>query len=227
MRERDLEVSIKQQPFFEEKYDSSLTDYNEGNRDMAPLLPFVISGGKNTERYYFQHINNITNYKLHVLPEYFGNESNYTEIFPKIIKNILEKNNDAKIYCVFDWDTIYNNENRINKHQDFENKIQVDIDRGNVVICKSMPSIEYWFLLHFEDNPDFLKDYREVSRVLAPHIKNCFSDPTIKLKKLLKSEKFLRDVNWVKNLCSDGKLTLAIQRAEANIRTPSIILCKR
>lgn len=42
------------------------------------------------------HINDITNYKFNIRPEYFGDESNYTESFPKKIKEILKTNNDAK-----------------------------------------------------------------------------------------------------------------------------------
>ena len=37
------------------------------------------------------------------------------------------------------------------------------------------------------------------------------------MKKLLKETKYLSDVSWVRNLCSDGKLDLAIERAERNI----------
>lgn len=37
------------------------------------------------------------------------------------------------------------------------------------------------------------------------------------MKKLLKEAKYLSDVSWVRNLCSDGKLDLAIERAERNI----------
>ena len=33
---------------------------NKGRREMRPLYPFVISGGKNTERYYFHHISETT-----------------------------------------------------------------------------------------------------------------------------------------------------------------------
>jgi len=40
---------------------------------------------------------------------------------------------------------------------------------------------------------------------------------TISLKKLLKTEKYLIDPTWVENLCAEGKLALAIERAEKNI----------
>ena len=217
MEERELAEVVEQQQFFE-AVPSPSPEEDEGTRDMGPLYPFLISGGTNTERYYFTHINDTTEYKFNIRPKYFADESNYTEAFPKRIKEILNANTDPKIFCVFDWDTIYGIDAKIKKHEDFEKQFRTEIDNGNVVICPSMPSIEYWFLLHFEDKTDLLKDYRAISNILAPYLKPCFADPTKNLKKLLKQEKYLQDSTWVKNLCSDGKLDAAIKRAEDNIK---------
>ncbi len=217
MEERELAEVVEQQQYFE-AVPAPSPEEDEGTRDMGPLYPFLISGGTNTERYYFTHINDTTEYKFNIRPKYFADESNYTEAFPKRIKEILNANTDPKIFCVFDWDTIYGIDAKIKKHEDFEKQFRTEIDNGNVVICPSMPSIEYWFLLHFEDKTDLLKDYRAISNILAPYIKPCFADPTKNLKKLLKQEKYLQDSTWVKNLCSDGKLDTAIKRAEDNIK---------
>ena len=217
MEERELAEVVEQQQYFE-AVPAPSQEEDEGTRDMGPLYPFLISGGTNTERYYFTHINDTTEYKFNIRPKFFADESNYTEAFPKRIKEILNANTDPKIFCVFDWDTIYGNDAKIKKHEDFEKQFQTEIDNGNVVICPSMPSIEYWFLLHFEDKTDLLKDYRAISNILAPYIKPCFADPTKNMKKLLKQEKYLQDSTWVKNLCSDGKLETAIKRAEDNIK---------
>lgn len=217
MEERELAEVVEQQKFFEAVPTPS-PEEDEGTRDMGPLYPFLISGGTNTERYYFTHINDTTEYKFNIRPKYFADESNYTEAFPKRIHEIISANTDPKIFCVFDWDTIYGIDAKIKKHEDFEKQFRTEIDNGNVVICPSMPSIEYWFLLHFEDKTDLLKNYRAISNILAPYIKPCFADPTKNLKKLLKQEKYLQDSTWVKNLCSDGKLDAAIERAEDNIK---------
>ena len=91
MKERDLGESVEQKRFFE-TVDVPSTEQDEGTRDMGPLYPFLISGGKNTERWYFAHINDITDYKFNIIPKYFGDESGYTEVFPNRIKSILEKN---------------------------------------------------------------------------------------------------------------------------------------
>ena len=217
MKERELAEIIEQKQYFEDVSAPS-PEEDEGTRDMGPLYPFLISGGTNTERYYFTHINDTTEYKFNIRPKYFADESNYTEAFPKRIKEILNANTDPKIFCVFDWDTIYGIDAKIKKHEDFEKQFRTEIDNGNVVICPSMPSIEYWFLLHFEDKTNLLKEYRAISNILAPYIKPCFADPTKNLRKLLKQEKYLQDSTWVKNLCSDGKLNAAIERAEDNIK---------
>ena len=217
MEERELAEVVEQKQYFE-AVPAPSPEEDEGTRDMGPLYPFLISGGTNTERYYFTHINDTTEYKFNIRPKYFADESNYTEAFPKRIKEILNANTDPKIFCVFDWDTIYGIDAKIKKHEDFEKRFRTEIDNGNVVICPSMPSIEYWFLLHFEDKTDLLKDYRAISNILAPYFKPCFADPTKNLKKLLKQEKYLQDSTWVKNLCSDGKLDAAIKRAEDNIK---------
>ena len=215
MKERDLGESVEQKRFFE-TVDVPSTVQDEGTRDMTPLLPFVVSGGQNTERYYFIHISNLTDYKFKIVPEYFGDESNYTEVFPKRIKGILEKNTDAKIFCVFDWDTIFDNDDNLNKHKAFESEIQTDIDNGSVILCPSMPSIEYWFLLHFDNHTQLIKTNGNAIGFLAPHIKSWFASDK-KLSRILKSEKYILSPHWVEKLCSDDKLELAIERAETNI----------
>lgn len=219
MKERDLGESVEQMRFFE-TVDVPSSEQDEGTRDMTPLLPFVVSGGKNTERYYFFHISNLTDYKFKIVPEYFGDESNYAEVFPKRIKGILEKNTDAKIFCVFDWDTIFSDDSNIEKHKAFESEIQADIDNGSVILCPSMPSIEYWFLLHFEDYTKLIKSCgRKLQSLLKPHMMPYFPNSNKKLLNLLKDEGYIGKgkSDWVEKLCQDGKLELAIERAETNI----------
>lgn len=218
MDERDIAKGIEKQPYFEAVAPSLEPEQDEGTREIAELYPFLICGGTNTERYYFTHINDTTNYKFTIRPHYFGDESNYTEVFPKRIREVLRANNDAKIFCVFDWDTIYGDDTKLKKHEAFEEQFKNEISQGVLSICPSMPSIEYWFLLHFVDYTKLLKSYGEVAGVLAPYIKSCFPNPTTHLKKLLKMEKNLTDATWVKNLCADGKLALAMERAEKNVK---------
>ena len=216
MKERELGEVIEQKRFFNAAPESSLPEQDEGKREMGPLYPFLISGGRNTERWYFAHINDITDYKFNIIPKYFGDESSYTEVFPVRIKGILEKNTDAKVFCVFDWDTIFNNETNQEKYRAFEEELQPEIESGTVILCPSMPSIEYWFLLHFKNHTNLIKNNGNAVGILAPYIKSWFPSEK-KLSKILKNKKYIQNSYWVKELCSDGKLQLAIQRAEENI----------
>jgi len=218
MEERELAEVVEQQQYFK-AVEAPSPEQDEGTREMGPLYPFLISGGTNTERYYFTHINDTTNYKFNIRPKYFADESNYTEAFPKRIKEILDANSDAKIFCVFDWDTIRGHQKNLKKHEAFVNMYKSEIENGSVVICPSMPSIEYWFLLHFENYTDLIKTCgTKLQKLLSPYMMPFFPDVKKKLLSLLKSEDYIKDSTWVKNLCANGKLDDAIKRAEDNIK---------
>lgn len=216
MEKREISEGVERRKYFE-PVAAPVSERDDGTREMGELYPFLISGGSNTERYYFTHISDTTEFKFNIRPRFFGDESNYTEVFPKRINEILKANHEPVIFCVFDWDTVVENETRLKKHKAFEEQFQTEISNGMVTICPSMPNIEYWFLLHFANYTKRLKNYRESSNVLAPYIKPCFGSTAKRIGKLLKSEKYLKDASWVKNLCADGKLALAIDRAKKNI----------
>ncbi|MBO5844031.1 MAG: RloB domain-containing protein [Bacteroidales bacterium] len=214
MMERELAEEVKQPKYFESQIGKSS---NEGTKEIAPLLPFVISGGKNTEYYYFKHINTIKGRIFNITPEYFGKESNYTKEFPRRINNILQEHGIAKIFCVFDYDTIYNNPTNQQKHKDFENEIKSNLDAGYVVLCPSMPSIEYWFLLHFENYTDLITSCgNKMNGLLTVYMQSYFPNSNKKIIDTLTSEKYVKESQWVEKLCSGGKLEFATERAEEN-----------
>ena len=218
MEERKLAEGIKQNQYFKAVPPTSLEE-EEGTREIGPLYPFLISGGTNTERYYFTHINDITEYKFNIYPKYFGDESSYTELFPKRIKEIIKKNAGAKVFCMFDLDTLYCNKTNQEKHKIFEENLKNEIDNGYVVLCPSMPSIEYWFLLHFEDYTDLIKSCgKKLQRLLSPHMLPYFPGSNKKILNILKDKKYIESPHWVKELCSEDKLQQAIIRAENNIK---------
>jgi hypothetical protein len=212
---RDLAKEVKQLKYFESQIEKSS---NEGTKEMAPLLPFVISGGKNTEYYYFKHINTIKGKIFNIIPEYFGEESNYTKEFLMRINNILQAGKDAKIFCVFDYDTIYKYPTNQQNHKEFEENIKSNIGGGNVVLCPSMPSIECWFLLHFKNSTDLIKTCgNKMNGLLTGYMKSYFPKSNKKIIDILKSEKYVKEPQWVKELCANRKLETAIKRAEENI----------
>ena len=56
-----------------------------------------------------------------------------------------------------------------------------------------------------------------MQRLLRPHMIPLFPDAEKKLLNLLKDKKYIEDPSWVIALCADGRLQLAIKRAEDNI----------
>lgn len=219
MSRRNLQPEKIDSPYFEST--ESAVYEEEGTRDLGILHPFVISGGKNTERFYIQHISALTKHKFEVRPRYFGDESSYTEVFPKRINEILKDNADAKIFCLVDFDDVVNDKSRNNvrqkRHAAFLKLFEREIAENTVVVCPSMPSIEYWFLLHFEDYRNLLKNLPQVISKLAPHMKSYFTGGNHKFSKILKKTAYLEDSGWVEQLISDGKMESAIQRAADNI----------
>lgn len=117
MKSRELK-DIEQEHYFA-TIQQEAEEFDEGTREMSPLAPFIISGGKNTERFYFIHVNALSDkYKFNIRPEYFGDESAYTEAFSGRIHEILTKNNDARIFCVFDMDAVLK-QDQMEKHNEF------------------------------------------------------------------------------------------------------------
>lgn len=74
MMEKELAESIERQKYFKVVTTSS-SEQDDGTREMGELYPFLICGGTNTERFYFTHINDTTDYKFNIRPRYFGDES--------------------------------------------------------------------------------------------------------------------------------------------------------
>lgn len=218
MEKRKLAEVVEQQQYFE-AVPAPSQEEETGTRDMGPLYPFLISGGTNTERYYFTHINDTTEYKFNIRPKYFGNEASYPEVFPERIKDIIRNNDGAKVFCVFDLDTVYCNKINRDRHNDFVECIKDEISNGSVILCPSMPSIEYWFLLHFEDYTGLIKSCgKTMQKLLSPYMAPYFPLANKKLINLLKDKKYIDRPNWVIELCADGKLDTAIERAEDNVK---------
>lgn len=118
----------------------------------------------------------------------------------EMIQRILHGNADAIIFCVFDMDT--------------------------VVLCESMPSFEYWLLLHFIDFKGKLKNYSEVCGYLASYLKPYFNNSTKRFSKLIKGEKFLQDSVWVERLICEGRIEKAVERAKKGLERNELADCE-
>ena len=75
MEKRKIAKGIEKRPYFEAVTVVPVPEQDDGTRELGELYPFLISGGTNTERYYFTHINDTTDYKFNIRPRYFGDEA--------------------------------------------------------------------------------------------------------------------------------------------------------
>lgn len=158
-------------------------------------LSITIIGEGITEQYYFTHIRTILGYHFTIKPYYFSVTS-LVEIDKKIAESIQD---GGFAIAVFDADVANRNDVEKKKLYSIRKKYS---KKKNVLLCDSLTSIEYWFLLHFENTNKFFKDSAATEAELKKHI------PDYEKKK-----KFLQNVKWVEDLCAEGKCAKATHRA--------------
>ena len=111
-------------------------------RQRRSPIPTIIGAGI-TEQWYFTHLKTLRGYRVKIRPRFFG-----TETAAGLDKKIEEVLRDESIaICVFDADVSTWNEAERKKLAALQKKYE---GNASVVLCDSMPSIEYWFLLHFK-----------------------------------------------------------------------------
>jgi hypothetical protein len=156
----------------------------------------TILGEGLTEQYYFTHIRTLFDYHYTIKPYYFSVTS-LVEMDKKIAEAITD---GGFAIAVFDADVAQRNEAEKKKLESIRRKYAT---KKNVVLCDSLTSIEYWFLLHFENTNRHFKDSAATENELRKHI-----------PEYEKKAKFLEELKWVSDLCSDGKFELANNRAK-------------
>lgn len=156
-----------------------------------------------TERWYFDHLRTVMGYRYDCKPRFFTHQS-YQEM-RKLIDWVLQ--NDGIAVCICDADITLTNPEE--KKRLKEMKKAYATEEGKVFICDSMPSIEFWFLLHYLETSKQFQTSDEVAQVLRRYM------PTFQ-----KHSTFLEKVQWVKDLCANDKLQLAYNRAEALGKNP-------
>ena len=156
-----------------------------------------IVGDGQTELFYFNHLKQLMGFHCSITPCLFENNS-----IAKIEKKIVELLQEAVyVICAFDPDVSRRSETENHKLETFKTKYGF---KDNVLFCDSLQSIEYWFLLHFEDT--FV-----VTLTLQ-------MQPGKSLKTQLptddKGRKFLENDKWVRDMIVNRGLELACERAE-------------
>lgn len=155
-----------------------------------------------TERWYFDHLRTVMGYKYDCKPRFFTHQS-YEEM-RKLIEWVLQIGGIA--VCVCDADISRNN---LVESQRLKEMKEYYSENDRVVICDSMPSIEFWFLLHYLETSRHFNSSAEVAAVLRRS-----------LPAFQKSGAFLDKVQWVAELCADNKLMLACERARSISEKP-------
>lgn len=156
-----------------------------GRRKIAQKKTIFIIGEGLTEQYYFLHLKRIKNYQCTVRPRFFG-KTDITQI-EKVVQKLLM--GGVTVICVFDADVSTRNEVENKKLSKFKNAYKKD---DCVIICDSLPCIEFWFLIHFvQTNKSFNN-----SKSLEKDLKKYISDYE-------KTKKYLENPKWVELLVAN------------------------
>lgn len=158
-----------------------------------PTITIIGEGA--TERYYFTHLKRMRGYNYVCKPRNFT-EQTFDEM-QKQIERVLADNGIA--VCVFDADVT---RTRPAEKAKFEYMQRKYADNPAVILCDSMPSIEFWFLLHYLNTNRYFATSDDVIDVLRRYMPN-FS----------KHQSFLSKEAWVSELLADNRLDTAIANA--------------
>lgn len=143
---------------------------------------YVIGEGL-TEKYYFQHLKKLKSYPCVVRPRFFPSKNSifYLE---KRTKELLSA--DVTVICAFDADVSLRNEEEKLRLQKFIAKYK---NNDKAILCDSLPSIEFWFLLHFKKTNRHFANYNALKAELKKYIPDYD-----------KTEKYLMQDKWVRVL---------------------------
>lgn len=158
--------------------------------------PIVIIGEGLTEQYYFSHLRSLYNFHYTIKPYYFGTTS---------LKDMDRKAGEViagggVAVCVFDADISERDETEKKKLEQLRKKYEKE---KNIIFCDSLPSIEFWILLHYCNTNRHFKDSKSVEKGLRKFI-----------VQYEKKKVFLEKEKWVVDLCAEEKMELAQQRAK-------------
>ena len=157
----------------------------------------TIIGEGLTERCYFKHLKSLKGYRYTCKPRNFSQQS--IDDLQKQIDKVLA--DDGVAVCIFDADVTRDKPTEKKKLEAMQNKYD-----GNeqVVLCDSMPSIEFWFLIHYLNTNKYFASSTDVIKILRKYLPD-FS----------KHETYLSKEKWVIDMITDEKVDIAMGRAKA------------
>lgn len=160
----------------------------------SPTITIIGEGA--TERYYFTHLKRINGYNYICKPRNFTEQS-IDDIQRQVERVIAD---DGIAVCVFDVDITRTQKADKAKFEAFRKRYK---DNASVIICESMPSIEFWFLLHYLKTNRYYSTSEEIIKILHRY-----------LPQYSKHLTFLSNENWVTALLANDKLPTAITNAK-------------
>ena len=168
----------------------------ESTTQVREAIPTIIGAGI-TEKWYFTHLQTKYRVRMKIRPRFFGKETVFT--LEKKLTEVLKDGGRAII--VFDADVSTWNKAEKERLEALRSKYAKN---SRVLLCDSMPSIEYWFLLHYANTNRHFGTSKAVITELVKHI-----------KEFDKTETFLKNQKWVDDMSDDGRIEAAAQRAIA------------
>ena len=163
-------------------------------RQRRSPIPTIIGAGI-TEQWYFTHLKALRGYRAKIRPRFFGTET--TAGLDKKIEEVLRDEGIA--ICVFDTDVSTWNETECKKLTALQKKYE---GNASVLLCDSMPSIEYWFLLHYKHTSRYFGTSKAVIKELKKY-----------MPQYDKTEQFLSNRKWVEDMSGEGRQESACEYA--------------
>lgn len=155
---------------------------------------FIVGEGI-TEQYYFAHLKQLRKYSCSVKPRFFGKTS-IDEISRTVSKLLM---GGVSVICIFDADVSVRDAIENEKLNKFKRKYQKN---ELVTICDSLPSIEFWFLLHFVKTNRLFVNSKSLKKELKKYLPNYD-----------KTENYLKNITWVEQFIN--QLDFACLNAKA------------
>lgn len=155
-----------------------------------------IVGAGITEFWYMKHLKSLCGFNYELQPRVFGNES--MNAINRFIDEAISE--QQPVICLFDNDVAQWNQAEAQRMRQLHQTYDGNPD---VLLCDSMPSIEYWFLLHYEHTNRYLGTSAATVQALRKY-----------QPKFDKAHQFLQNPRWVFEMSSEGRLQIALQRAE-------------
>ncbi|MDE5877170.1 MAG: RloB family protein [Muribaculaceae bacterium] len=155
----------------------------------------TIIGEGITERYYFTHLKKLKGYNYICKPRNFAQQT-FVEM-QKQIDKVLD--DDGIAVCVFDTDVT---RTRPAEKVKFDSMCRKYANNSAVILCDSMPSIEFWFLLHYLNTNRYFATSNDVVEVLRRYIPD-----------FTKHQSFLFKETWVSGMLDNNRFDIAIANA--------------